>query len=132
MSILYIDTTDFDRLQKAMKEYSGNVEETINEVLHNEAGAEIEEAVKRLMPVSGRRWKGKKRAAKEANSLRQLPTNLAVTVKSRKAYQYLYFPNDGTSTEKHAGEQYFFEKGGEEVSPKVIERCITKLINNFE
>jgi tartrate dehydratase alpha subunit/fumarate hydratase class I-like protein len=132
MSILYIDSTDFDRLQNAMKEYSGNVEEAINEVLHNEAGADIEEAVRRLMPVSGRRWKGKKPAAKTAKSLRQLPANLSITVKSAKSYQYLYFPNDGGSTNNHAGQQFFFEKGGEIVTPKVVDRCITKLIENFE
>lgn len=132
MSTLYIDPTEFDRLQKAMSEYSGNVEEAINEVLHNEVGGSIEESIRRLMPVSGRKWKGKKAAAKTAKSLRQLPANLELTVKSSKPYQYLYFPNDGSSTNNHAGQQFFFEKGGEAVTPEIIDRCITKLINNFE
>lgn len=131
MSVLEIDVAEFDRLQRAMKDYQGNVSETINDVLHNQGGELIAEATRRLIPVSGRTWKGKRRAAKTANSLRQVPENLAITVTTTKSYQYLYFPNDGSSTKKHAGQQYFFERGGEAVQDEIIDRCVGKLINNF-
>lgn len=131
MSVLNIGVAEFDKLQNAMKDYQGNVEEAINDVLHNQGGELIAEATRRLIPVSGRTWKGKRKAAKTANSLRQVPENLAITVTTTKAYQYLYFPNDGSSTKKHAGNQQFFEKGGETVKDEIIDRCIGKLINNF-
>lgn len=130
--MLSINPSEFDKLQKAMKEFEGNVETTINDVLHNQAGELIQDSVRRLIPVSGRTWKGKKAPAKTAkSSLKQVNENLAVTIKNSKNYQYLYFPNDGTSTKRHAGNKQFFEKGGEAVQEEIINRCIKKLINNL-
>lgn len=130
--MLAINPSEFEKLQKAMKEYEGNVETIINDVLHNEAGQLIQDSIRRLIPVSGRTWKGKKAPAKtNKSSLRQINENLAVTIKSSKDYQYLYFPNDGTSTKRHAGNKQFFEKGGEAVQEEIINRCISKLINNL-
>lgn len=131
MGSLDINITDFDRLQKAMKDFQDNAETTINDVLHNQAGLLIQDSVRRLIPVSGKTWKGKKGAAKTSNSLKSVNGNLEVTVKSTKRYQYLYFPDDGTNTRRHVGNQQFFRKGGEAVKDEIIERCINKLINNF-
>ena len=130
--MLKINFADADKLQDALKEYQGNAEDAINEVLHNEGGGLIQEAIKRLMPKSGKSWRGKAPAAKSSNSLRNINENLSVTVTTNKKYQYLYFPNDGTNTRRHVGNQRFFEKGGEAVQSEIIERCISKLTNNFE
>lgn len=127
-----LDYEQFDGLQKAMEEYQGNTEKAINEVLHNEAGPLIADAVRNLMPQSGKTWKGKKGAAKTSNSLMNVDTNLAVTVKTRGDYGYLYFPDDGTNTRRHVGNQQFFVRGGESVADDIVDRIVNKLINNFE
>lgn len=127
-----INVADFEALQKAMEAYEGNTEETINDVLHNQGGELISNSVRRLIPVSGKNWKGKAKAAKSGNSLQNVNEHLAVTVKTTKKYQYLYFPDDGTNTRRHIGNQRFFEKGGEAVKDEIIERCVGRLTNNFE
>lgn len=127
-----INVATFAELQEAMKNYEGNVEEIINDVLHNQAGELIQTSIQRLIPVSGKTWKGKAGAAKTSKSLTSVNTNLAVTVKTTKKYQYLYFPNDGTTTRRHVGNQQFFERGGEAVQNEIIDRCIVKLTTNFE
>lgn len=132
MSRFKIEVADVEKLQSAMESYQGNVEETINDVLHNQGGALIQESIQRLIPVSGKSWKGKAPAAKTSNSLQSINTNLAVTVTTTKKYQYLYFPDDGASTRRHVGNKRFFEKGGEAVKDEIIERCISRLTNNFE
>lgn len=129
---LRIDTTEFDRLQEAIKQFQGNAEQAINDVLHNEGGLLIQDSVKRLIPVSGKNWKGKAAPASSANSLRTTNSNLAVTVRSTNKYGYLYFPDDGSNTRRHAGEQHFFYEGAEAVSDDIADRCIEKLINKFE
>lgn len=131
MSVLDLQIKEFDELQQAVENYSGNTEEAINDILHNEAGLLIQDAVKRLMPVSGKTWKGKKKAAKSANSLTIKKENLAVTVTTQKAYGYLYFPDDGTNTRRHAGNQQFFRKGGESQIEEIKERCINRLVNEL-
>lgn len=121
----------FDELQEAMKAYEGNVEITINDVLHNEAGGLLHDEIKRLMPVSGRKWKGKKPAAKNANSLTAVNGNLYIMIKSKKPYHYLYFPDDGSNTRYHAGNQQFFHRAGETKKNEIIDRCITRLANSL-
>lgn len=127
-----INFSEVERLQKAMKDYAGDTETAINEVLHGEAGNLAQEEIFRLMPVSGRKWRGKAPAAKQAKSLRNLNGNLSVTVTTNKKWQYLYFPDDGASTRRHVGNQQFFSRGGEAATDEIIDRCINKLITNFE
>lgn len=132
MADFSIDVRDFDKLQKAMQDFQGNTEATINEVLHNEASPLIQEEIKRLMPVSGKTWKGKKPAAKMAKSLTDYKGNLSITVASAKNYAYLYFPDDGTNTRRHVGNQQFFRRGGEAAQDEIVDRCIRRLVNEFE
>ena len=131
MSKMSLDISQFDTLQKAMKEYQGDTEQTINDVLHNQAGQLIHDAIKPLIPRSGKEWKGKKPPARTSNSLQKVNEHLAVTVKSRKDYGYLYFPDDGTNTRRHVGNQQFFKRGGESQTDEIINRCVKKLVNNF-
>lgn len=126
-----LDASSIDKLSKAMEEYQGNTEEVINRVLHTEAGAMIEESILQLMPVSGRTWKGKPGAAKTSKSLMSENGNLSVTVKTTKKYQYLYFPDDGTNTRRHVGNQQFFRRGGESRKDEIIEMCINELTKVF-
>ena len=132
MAYLKIDVAGIEKLQNAMKDFEGNTEKTINEVLHNEASPLMQDAIRRLIPVSGRSWKGKKPAAKNSKSLTDEKGNLSITVKTTKNYQYLYFPDDGTNTRRHVGNQQFFLKGGESQLTEIIDRCVNRLVNSFE
>lgn len=133
MSVFKLDTTGINSLEAAMKQYQGNVEEAINDVLHNDGGQLISEEIMRLMPHSGNRtWKGKKKHAKESKSLLNENGNLSVTVKTKKNWQYLYFPDDGSNTVRHAGNQQFFRRGAENQADEIKNRCITRLVNDFE
>lgn len=130
-AIFKIDISEADDLIQAMKNYEGDVEKVINDELHNEAGNLIQDSIKRLMPVSGKTWQGKKKSAKTGNSLRNVTGNLSVTVTTTKNYQYLYFPDDGTNTRRHAGAQHFFLRGAENVQNEIIERCISRLVEKI-
>lgn len=127
-----INVIEFDRLHHALRNYQGNTEKAINEVLHEEVSPLVQEAIQRLIPVSGKKWKGKKPAAKTAKSLRDIKANVSLTVTTTKNYQYLYFPDDGTSTTRHVGNQQFFQKGGESQQDEIVNRCIRKLVDGFE
>lgn len=130
MPAFQIGLDEFDKLHTAMVNYGGDAEDAINSVLHGSIGDEIQAEIKRLMPVSGKTWRGKKGGAKGSNSLRNVFGNLSVTVTTQKAYQYLYFPDDGSSTRKHAGNQQFFLRGGEAMRDEIVDRCIAKLVQN--
>ena len=131
MSRFELDTSELDRLQRTMAAYEGDVESAVNDVLHNDASQMLQQEITRLMPVSGRHWAGKKGSAKSSGSLRDEKSNLAVTIKTKTAYNYLYFPDDGSSTRRHAGNQRFFERGAENKQSQIIDRCIGRLMDGF-
>ena len=128
-----LDTQQIDR---AIQIYAGDAERTVNDVLHNEGGKLIQEEIMRLLPESGRKWKGKRTAAKRAKPFTQKNENLAVIVRTVSSYHYLYFPDDGTNTKRHIGykgrPREFMYKGAENQTSKIIDRCIDRLIEKWE
>jgi len=128
-----INILGIEELQKAMQEYAGNVEETITDVLHNDGAVLIQDSIRRIIPESGITWQGKRAAAKGAKSLRSDNNeNLSVTVRTTKNYQYLYFPDDGSNTKNHFGNQQFFARGAEAVTNEIVNRCIARLTEDFK
>lgn len=127
-SYMAMDAKEFDALQRMIADYPKNAETKINNVLHGYGYEEIEKNIRRYMPVSGRTWKKKRRPAKTANSLQGVEGNLSITVKSRTNYNYLYFPDDGSNTINHRGEQHFMWRGAESAKHDIIDRCIAEII----
>lgn len=123
-----LDFSGFEKLQQAMQGFQGDTETTINDVLHNYAGDRAQKDIILLMPVSN-----KKNGvhAKHSDSLQNITGNLSVTVTTKGKFGYLYFPDDGTNTRRHVGNQQFFKRGGETAMDDIVGRCIEKLINNF-
>lgn len=132
MARMEINATEYEQLLGAMENYAGDVTRVINGVLHGEGYDLSESEIRKLIPVSNRNWKGKKAGAKAAkNSLRKIAEPLAVTVATSTNYSYLYFPDDGSNTRHHAGNQQFFWYGGENAIDDIVERCIEKLTDDF-
>jgi hypothetical protein len=131
MARFEIDAKEIERLYNTVKNFPGNAEKSINEVFHNDAPPIVSEEIKRLMPVSGKTWKGKAPAAKSAKSLTDETGNLSFTVKTTSKYHYLYFPDDGTNTQRHVGNQQFFKRGGENKQTEIVDRCINRIVKDF-
>lgn len=131
-----LDAEQFDRLQQAISNYAGNAGRTIDDVLHNEGGKLISDAIMRLLPESGRKWRGKKAAAKRTQPFLQENGSLSVTIKTKPAYHYLYFPDDGTNTKRHIGykgrPREFMFKGADSRTEKIMDLCIQRLIDKWE
>lgn len=132
MASFELDFDEVESLQQKMDEYGTGAQRIINDVLHGEGGQKIKDQIHLLIPSSGRHWKGKRAPAASADSLQQVNNEmLAVTIKSKTAYNYLYFPDDGSNTRRHAGNQQFFQHGTEEAADSVVEMCLGKLTENF-
>lgn len=131
-----LDSRQFETLQRAIQLYAGYAGREIDDVLHNEGGKLIQDEIMRLLPESGREWKGKKTAAKRSQPFRQYNESLAVTIATKTAYNYLYFPDDGTNTKHHIGykgkPREFMHKGAENQTGEIIDRCINRLIKKWE
>lgn len=131
-SIFSMDNSGVNELVTAMQNFEGDVEGVVNNVLHDIGGQEISENIKRILPVSGRTWSGKAPAAKTSQPFQQINSNLSVTVKSKSRYNYLYFPDDGSNTKHHVGNQQFMITGADNSSDFIINTILDDLVANIE
>lgn len=136
MASFKLDAREHENLIRAMRLYGDRAGKTVDEVLHNEGGKLIQEEIMRLLPESGRNWKGKRTAAKRAQPFTQKNESLSVTVRTKSVYHYLYFPDDGTNTRNHVGfkgkPREFMFKGAENQSSRIMDLCINRLIEKWE
>ena len=127
-----VDATQIDRLMEAATIWPRVSEDAINEVLHGEGATLIGESIDQLVPESGRRFKGHTSGAKGSNWQSYDMKNLSVTVAARGKRGYLYFPDDGTNTRRHAGNQQFFRRGAEAATDDVVDLCVDEMIMRME
>lgn len=135
MAKLGIKTEDFERLIKAYKNIPDVADKSINEVLQNEASPIIVKSIQGLIPESNRNWAGKLPAAANSKSVAERKKdrkNLSITIGSTSKYHYLYFPDDGTNTRRHIGNQQFFLRGAEAKQSEIIDLCINRLVGDLE
>lgn len=128
-----LDAKDLESLQQSISSYEGSAESAINEVLHDDAGPLINEEINPLINPSGRTFKGHSKSAKNSPWPRyDTDKNLEITVGTKSKWHYLYFPDDGSNTRRHAGNQHFFERGAEKAAPKVVARCLDVLTQEWK
>ena len=136
MATFKLDARQHETLLRAMRLYGDHAGKTVDDVLHNEGGRLIQEEIMRLLPESGRDWKGKRTAAKRTQPFTQKNESLAVTIRTKSAYHYLYFPDDGTNTKRHVGykgkPREFMFKGAENQTSRIMDLCINRLIEKWE
>lgn len=134
MSIFYFEAKEFEKVVNAIEKFADKslAERIINEYLHGEGAEIIQDNIRKILPVSGRTWKGKKAAASKTNPFSVKKENLEVTIHTKGAYHYLYFPDDGSNTINHFGNQQFMFKGAMDSSDKIVNEVVEKLVKRLE
>lgn len=127
-----LDAQEFERLIAAIKAFGDGAEDAVNGVLHGRGADVIKAEIHKLLPESGRVWDGKPVAAKKTDPFKAEGFNLGVTVKSKPDYYYLYFPDDGGNSNRHAGNQQFMRRGGEAATQEVIDMCVEALTKTLD
>ena len=131
--MVLVGETDYAAITVAAQQYPAHAEEAINSVLHGEAGPVIYRSINPLIHPSGRTFKGHSVSATAAHWPEyRTGENLAVTVAANGTYRYLYFPDDGSNTKRHAGDQQFFRRGAEAVIPQLVERCVEAITSAWD
>ncbi|SEB15748.1 hypothetical protein SAMN05421743_12138 [Thalassobacillus cyri] len=133
MSIRYdLDYQEVEKLEEKFRKVPDNVENIINQVLHNEGIKRTTAAITKELPVSNRT----KKHAKYSKWSKSEKHNLGFTVKTKGgaaknpgSFGYLVFPNEGRGPHNPL-EQRFMEEGLEKTTPEIIE-LISERIDNF-
>lgn len=123
-----------ERLAATMAECGSTSAETVSGVLDSYAAPLVRGSIQRLLPSSGRSWSGKRAAASAVDPFASRIEHdgaPALVTASRSGYHYLYFPDDGSSTRRHAGMQDFMGRGQDAVADKIIDRCLAALADKL-
>ena len=133
MAWMTLDTSNLDALGERIRAYPGDAEKVVNRVMHEEVGPIAYPEINAFIKPSGRKFKGHAKSAKDSAWPRyDTDENLSVTVGTKAKWRYLYFPDDGTNTYKHAGNQRFFERGGENAMPRIVDALESALIEEWK
>lgn len=129
MSLYEINSDSVDALYSAMKRYGAGASKKVTEYLHGKGYEVLSSSIQKAIPVSDDLSKhGKKQPKGHARNLQALGdrdkgSNLSVIIGTKSRWNYLYFPDDGSNTVHHAGNQQFFKAG--------VERKETEVINDL-
>lgn len=128
-----LDASALDSIAHRLQETGGDVEDAINEVLHGQAGRLIADRISSLIHPSGRTFKGHSASAAASDWPRfGIAENLAVEVGTKARFGYLYFPDDGSNTKRHVGDQRFMERGAEAAAGDITDLCIGAIMKRLE
>lgn len=127
-----LDADQFDALAASMKEYGEGAADIVTDVIHS-SGEDIYQEIDPLIHSSGRTWRGHSSSAKGSSWQRyDTSERLAITVSTVGSRSYLYFPDDGSNTKRHYGDQQFMRRGAEAAAPRILEKGTEALLANFE
>lgn len=134
MTKLSVKFDGVEHLSEAMARFGSGAGQAIQEVYEEFAAKEIKENVLPLVHSSGRVFKGHRQGAKSAGPdkvFRHSVNGLDLIVRTNTKFGYLYFPDDGSNTKRHAGRQNFMGRGLEQSVPDIVERCVARLTEEF-
>lgn len=132
MSTFSLDDGDFERLLESMQRFGEGAAEVVNTVIH-ESGDEIYREIDPLIHPSGRTFRGHTSSARGAHWQRyDTSESMAITVGTVASRHYLYFPDDGSNTKRHYGNQQFMLRGAEAAAPVILEKGEQALLAEFE
>lgn len=118
---------DLNKIEESILEYGENSEKVINDYLNSVAKNKFMTAIKDYMPVSNRN----KNHAKTSNSIDSISYNLALVIKTKSKFNYLYFPQTGEGTSKGKNPNDFMEKGINKEYDNVINGMLDRLQNRI-
>lgn len=128
-----IDYQELDKIENLFNEFPDTAKAAVNNILHSDIAVDmVEDNIQTLLPSSGRHWKGKGAAAASTQPFRKGPNELlTLIVRSKTKYNYLYFPDDGSNTVHHMGNQHFMQHGAENSLGAIADLCAANVINEF-
>lgn len=130
-------SVQYDGVQELAAEitaFGAGAGQRIQGVLNDFAAAEIKGNILPLVHSSGRVFSGHRQGAKAAGPERVFThsvKDMTLIVRTSARFGYLYFPDDGSTTRRHAGQQHFMDRGLQRSVKTITDRCLAALTDDF-
>lgn len=123
-----------EQLGQRIADFGEGAGQIIQGVYEDFAAKEIKENIIPLIHPSGRTFKGHRQGARSAGPekvFKHSVKELSLVVSTNRPFGYLYFPDDGSTTSSHQGNQHFMDRGLQRSVDGIIERCVAALTKDF-
>ena len=129
-----VDFSDVVSIEDRFARYGAGYGRVVDKYLHGEGARKIKRSIPEFIRPSGRTWRGKAPSIARSSGERLSQDNepLEVAIAARGRYGYLYFPDDGSNTKRHIGNQQFMLRGAEAAAPEITEGIESELVDAFE
>lgn len=134
MASVYVTFDGVEQLGKRIADFGEGAGHIIQGVYEEYAAKEIKENIIPLIHPSGRTFKGHRQGARSAGPekvFKHSVRELSLIVGTNRAFGYLYFPDDGSTSKRHAGQQHFMDRGLQRSVGGIIERCVAALTKDL-
>ncbi|MCD8198245.1 MAG: hypothetical protein LUE24_13955 [Lachnospiraceae bacterium] len=133
----HIDISGVEKLTEKLERYGNRSGAIVQEYLRDEGFDRIAGHIPNLIHASGRnkaKWKNKATASKSAYTsvFQGMVSGMTLTVSTKTRFNYLYFPDDGSNTLHHVGNQQFMLRGAQEQTDGIVDELVGRLVAAFE
>lgn len=124
-----IDTTGIDRLIENVEKIPNESEKIINNTLRIKGAPRAMKTIQEGIPISPK----KKRHAHDSKALNVKYRNLEFTIRPKRSFEYIKYPDLGIGTSKRNPPKQFMKKGLDKATPKIVNdltEAVVSEINN--
>lgn len=123
-----MDTTEIDALFNRLQRTTGNAERTINEVLKRSGSPKVMASIQPNIPLSLKQ----KKHARNSKALTVKHGNLEFTVRPKRAFEYIKYPDLAIGTSQYNEPKKFMKKGLDDVAPDVVHDIVSAVITDIQ
>lgn len=111
-----MDLSELDTLFEQMKKVPNQSERIINEILRHEGAQMVIDAIQPTIPLSPRR----KKHAQKSNALTAKHGNLEFTIRPKRSFEYIKYPDLAIGTSQHNEPKNFMKQGLDKTTKPII------------
>lgn len=123
-----MDTTELDALFNRLQSTAGNAERTINDVLKRSGAPKVMASIQPNIPLSPKQ----KKHARNSKALMVKHGNLEFTVRPKRAFEYIKYPDLAIGTSQYNEPKRFMKKGLDGVTPDVVHDIVSEVISDIQ
>ncbi|GIN86976.1 hypothetical protein J6TS2_33620 [Heyndrickxia sporothermodurans] len=123
-----INFKDVDRLAQNISKIPNRSEEIINRTLRGKSAPKAMESIQVGIPISPKQ----KRHAHSSKALNVQHGNLEFTIRPKRSFDYIKYPDLGIGTSKKKAPKLFMEKGLDKTSPTIVNDLNNAVIKEIE
>ncbi|MFE7204631.1 hypothetical protein [Heyndrickxia sporothermodurans] len=123
-----MDFPDVDRLVESISKIPNRSETVINKTLRAKGAPKAMDSIQPIIPLSRK----KKKHARDSKALVVKHGNLEFTIRPKRAFEYIKYPDLGIGTSKKKQPKEFMKKGLDKAASRIVDDLADAVIKEID